>query len=182
MRTPYVVVSLVAFVAATPMISAPAEPAPPPSCAEPGPVRRMDDLVRMSRADLEDLFHRSEMTAPPSGFVRGRAIYKPGSRLTVPASNVTRVVWQGKVFRDDGIMVNRVFGLRAVHARIYSGLSTFDGQPALILDYCGTSKLFPNVWDEVRQVSPGLYIGLTYVRRDTGPELAMFFALDARHR
>ena len=160
-----------------------AVPQGPPDCpcsAGPRPIQGMDDLVRMNRAELESLFRSAPMGPTPSGFVPARAIINPGSRLTVPASRVTRVLWQGKIFQDDGIMVNRVFGIRAIHARIYTGVSWLDGQPALVLDYYGTSRLFPNVHDEVRQVAPGLYLGLTYTRRDNNPEPAVFFALDAR--
>jgi hypothetical protein len=144
------------------------------------PVRGMDDLVRMSRADLEALYRGAEIGNAPTGFARGRAIYDPGTRLTVPASRLIHVLWQGKVFKSDGMMVNRVFGLRAVHARVYVGESWLDGKPSLILDYCGTSRIFGDARDEVRELSPGLYLGLTHVRRDTGPELTMFFTLDAR--
>ncbi len=162
-----------------------AAPQTPPDCpcnAGPIPIRTMGDLVRRNRAELEALFRSAEVGPVPSGFVPARAIFNPGSRLTVPASRVIHVLWQGKIFQDDGIMVNRVFGIRAIHARIYQGVSWLDGQPAIILDYCGTSRLFPNVHDEVRQVSPGLYLGLTYTRRDYNPEPAVFFALDARPR
>jgi hypothetical protein len=140
----------------------------------------MDDLVRMDRPTLEALYRGAQLGTAPAGFARGRAIYDPGSRLTVPASKLIHVLWQGKVFKPDGMMVNRVFGLRAVHARVFVGESWLDGNPSLVLDYCGTSRLFGDTRDEVRELSPGLYLGLTYVRRDTGPELTMFFTLDAR--
>jgi hypothetical protein len=155
------------------------DPTAPAACC---PVRGMDDLVRMSRCDLEALYRQAEMRPLPVGFARGRAIYNPGSRVTVPASRLTHVLWQGKVIQDDGMMVNRVFGLKAVHARVYTGVSWLDGRPSLVMDYCGTSKLFPNVRDEVREVCPGLYLGLTHLRRDTGPELAMFFTLSTNPR
>jgi hypothetical protein len=144
------------------------------------PVRSLKELVRMNQYELEALYRAADPGPTPAGATRGRAIFKPGSRLTVTASRVIHVLWQGKVFKDDGMMVNRVFGLRAVHARVYPGVSWLDGRPSTIMDYCGTSKLFPTVRDEVREVAPGLYLGLTYIRRDAGPELAMFFALDAR--
>ncbi|MDB5307614.1 MAG: hypothetical protein JWO38_1816 [Gemmataceae bacterium] len=156
------------------------QPVPVP-CPAPCQVRGIDELVRMTRCELETLYRQADPGTPPAGVTRGRAIFNPGSPVTVPAARVTRVLWQGKVFKDDGMMVNRVFGMRAIHARIYSGESWLDGRPALILDYCGASKLFPNVRDEVREVAPGLYVGLTYLRRDGPPKLAMFFALDARN-
>jgi hypothetical protein len=156
----------------------PAAPASPVCC----PTRGLDDLVRMSRCELEAVYRRADMGTAPAGVTRGRAIFNPGSRLTVPAARVTRILWQGKVFKDDGMMVNRVFGVRAIHARVYVGESWFDGRPSVIMDYCGTSRLFPDVRDEIREVGPGLWLGLTYIRRDTGPELTNFFALADRRR
>ena len=158
--------------------SAAHEPAAQPAVA----IRGMDDLVRMDRPTLEALYRGAEVGNAPAGFARGKAIYNPGSRLTVPASRAVHVLWQGKFFEGDG-MVNRVFGVRAVHARVYVGESWLDGAPTLVLDYCGTSRLFSNVRDEIREVCPGLYLGIMYVRHDdTGPQLATFFALDTRQQ
>jgi hypothetical protein len=78
------------------------------------------------------------------------------------------------------VMRNRVLGLRVVPAGVFYGESWFDGGPAIILDYAGTSRLFPDVRDEMREVAPGLYLGLTYRRDCPQPKLLTFFALDAR--
>jgi hypothetical protein len=76
-------------------------------------------------------------------------------------------------------MINRLAGGReAVTASVYVGESWLDGKPSLILDYAG-SKSFGDVRDEMREVSPGFFVGLTYVRKCPAPKLAMFFALDA---
>lgn len=139
----------------------------------------MQDLVRLSESDLRALFAVSPPAAAPSGFVPGRAIKNPGSRRTVLNSQATRLVWQGKVFRDDGTMINRVFGAgRAIPADVYVADSITDGQPALILDY-SRSRLWPEVRDEIREVSPGLYLGVMY-KGKANPEVKTFFALDAR--
>jgi hypothetical protein len=78
-------------------------------------------------------------------------------------------------------MINRgPLGLEAVRAGVYVGESWLDGRPALVMDYCGLSRLFPDVRDELREVAPGLFLGLTYRRDCPGPRLVTFFALDAR--
>lgn len=151
--------------------------AAPPECC---PGYTLDQLVRMDRQQLEALYRSVETGNSPSGVTRGRAILNPGGRLTVPASRVVRVLWQGKVFKDDGMMVNRVLGVRAVHARVYLGESWLDGRPAVIMDYAGASRLFPDVRDEVREVSPGVWLGVMYTRKPGGAEQTMFFALAAR--
>ena len=152
--------------------------AEPPAC-----LGGMDDLVRMSRCELETLYRRAEWAPLPCGFAPGRAIPDPGSAKTVRQSRLIGAVWKGKVIRPDGTMINRgPLGLEAVRARIYVGESWLDGRPTLVLDYCGMSRLFPDVRDELREVAPGLYLGLTYRRDCPGPRLATFFALDVRCR
>ena len=140
-----------------------------------------DRLVRMSRCELESLYRAAPVGPVPSGFAPAKAIFDPGTRKTVPLARATHVLWKGKEFPDPGTMINRlVCGIRAVKANVFVGESWLDGQPTLVFDYCGASKLFGNVRDEVREVAPGLYLGLTYIRKSDGPKLAVFFALDAR--
>jgi hypothetical protein len=138
----------------------------------------MDQLVRMSSAELHALFAAAPAAPAPGGFVPGRAIKNPGSRNTVANSRRTGLVWKGKIFRDDGTMINRFGPVKAIPADVYEGTSWYDGRPALVLDY-SRSRLWPTVRDEVREVAPGLYLGIMY--RDGAPtNPPMFFALDAR--
>ncbi|MFO0825473.1 MAG: hypothetical protein U0792_20525 [Gemmataceae bacterium] len=142
------------------------------------PPREMRDLVRMSQSELEALYLASPAAPQPSGFVPGRAIKNPGSRSTAANSRLTRLVWQGKIFRDDGTMINRLFGAaKAIPADVYVGESWIDGQPSLILDY-SHSKLWPDVRDELREVAPGLYLGVMY--KGNPATQKMYFTLDAR--
>lgn len=156
--------------------------APVPAADDPVPLpspQTMDDLVRMSAADLTALYLASPAATIPTGYAPGRAIKNPGSRGTVRNARMTGVVWQGKIFRDDGTMINRMFGVgKMIPAEVYMGESLLDGKPALILDY-SKSRLWPDVRDEVREVSPGLYLGIMY-KGKTQMEQKMFFALDAR--
>ena len=143
------------------------------------PPQTMEQLVRMPAADLAALYAASPAASAPSGFAPGRAIKNPGSRFTAANSRATGLLWKGKIFRDDGTMINRLAGgVKAIPADVYVGESWVDGQPALIFDY-GRSKLWPDVRDEVREVSPGLYLGIMY-KGKAKPEQKMFFTLDAR--
>jgi hypothetical protein len=115
----------------------------------------------------------------PNGFVPGRAIKSPGSWFTTANSRLTGLAWQGKVFRDDGTMINRVFGFaKAIPADVSYGESLVDGKPALILNY-SRSILWPNVRDEIREVSPGVYLGVMFDGK-TVVKQKMYFVLDAR--
>jgi hypothetical protein len=153
------------------------------AAGQPACVQGMDDLVRLSQSELEELYRRSEWSPIPLGFAPGRVIPSPGSAKTVRQSRLIGTVWKGKVIRPDGTMINRgPLGLEAVRANIFVSESWLDGRPSLVMDYCGTSRLFPDVRDELREVAPGLYLGLTYRRDCPEPRLATFFALDARCR
>ena len=144
-----------------------------------GPAMTIDDFVRMSGPQLDALYAAGTVPPIPDGRVRGRAIYYPGTRWAVPISAGARVVWQGKVFdAANARAVNRFFGVRSVPGRLYQGTSWRDGAPALILDYQDTSRIYRNNRDEIRQVGPGLYLGLMYERTSPEPTLKMYFALE----
>jgi hypothetical protein len=137
----------------------------------------LNDLVRSDRATLEGLYSGGAVTTPPPGFATGRAIPEPGSRSTARKSRTIGMLWKGKVF-SEGQMINRLAGGReAVAAQVYVGESWLDGKQSLILDYAGHRR-FGDVRDEMREVSPGVYVGLTYIRKCPEPKLSMFFALD----
>jgi hypothetical protein len=88
-------------------------------------------------------------------------------------------VWQGKVFGPcPDAAVNRFFGARMIHARVGYGPSWRDGQPALILDYQDTSWVYARNRDEIRQVAPGVYLGLMYARAEPAPRFKMYFVLE----
>ena len=144
-----------------------------------GPSMTIDDLVRMTGPELDALYAAGTVPPIPDGRVRGRAIYYPGTRWAAPISAGARVVWQGKVFdRQNARAVNKFFGVRSVPGRLYQAESWRDGRPALILDYQETSRIYRNNRDEIRQVGPGLYLGLMYARTSPQPTLKMYFALE----
>ena len=145
-----------------------------------GPAMTIDDLVRKSGPELDALYAGGSVPAVPEGRVKGRAIYYPGTKLAVPMSRGARLVWQGKVFDPaNATAVNKFFGVRAIKGKLYQAASWRDGAPALILDYQETSHVYGNVRDEIRQVGPGLYLGLMYARTSPSPTLKMYFALES---
>jgi hypothetical protein len=142
------------------------------------PVLTVDQLVCMSRAELDQLYLSGQPAGVPCGKVRGRAIVAPGSRFAPTLSAGARVMWQGKVFcPDDAMAVNRFFGVRAVKGRLYYAESWMDGAPALILDYEDTSFIYRRYRDEIRQVAPGVLLGAMY-SRTCPPTFKMYFALE----
>ncbi len=141
----------------------------------PAPIRTLDDLVPLTGPQLEALYRQGQAGAIPTGKVRGRALY-PDARFPKLRSDAARLAWQGKVFRpESSTAVNRFFGLRVIEGNVAHGPSWLDGQPSIILDYEGTSRLYGPYRDEIRQVAPGLYLGLMYDRRTAPPDMKMFF-------
>lgn len=140
------------------------------------PIRVLADLSGLSAAQLEGLYRRGTVGPVPAGRVRGLALY-PDSRFPRAKSRAARVAWQGKVFdATSGTATNRFFGLPIIKGNVYSGQSWLDGGAALILDYQDTSKVYGSYRDEIRQVGPGLYLGLMYDRSTNPPGFKMYFA------
>ncbi len=141
----------------------------------------LDQLLQMSPAELDAIYRQGTAVAIPEGRIRGTAILSPGTRRTRVLSRGARLMWQGKVFEPGQTSaVNRFFGMRVVRGQVYQGPSWLDGQPSLVLDYSQTSRVYANNRDEIRQVAPGLFLGLMYDRTTSPPGLAMYFALEAR--
>jgi hypothetical protein len=157
-------ISLAAILGMTPAASA----APPQSPR---------DFVRAERDVLDALFAAGSVGEIPAGYLPGRVIPEPGTRRPEAKSRRLGLVWRGKVFHGDGTAHNRVFGLTAVPMTVYHGTSWHDGGPAIIVDYADSWRIFRNVRDEIREVAPGLYLGRTFVTKDSVARQTNMFAL-----
>jgi hypothetical protein len=139
----------------------------------------LDGLLRMSPAEIEAVYRQGTAVAIPPGRVRGTALLAPGTRRARMMSRGARLVWQGKFIEpDQATAVNRFFGVKMIRGQLYQGPSWLDGAPALILDYSQTSRIYADNRDEIRQVAPGLFLGLMYDRTTNPPRLSMPFALE----
>jgi hypothetical protein len=134
----------------------------------------------MSRCELEQLYLQAEPGPVPTGYARGKALRWAGHRWAASASRLTGLLWHGKWFDDgDCTLLNEwCFGVKAIRAQVYCGPSWLDGRPAIIMDYSDTSTVWRDVRDELRQVGPGLYLGVMYQRKCPCPKFKMFFALE----
>lgn len=126
----------------------------------------VNDLSKMSQADLDDLYRQSPVGNVPDGNSQGTALILPGSlfsRSMVPL--IKLLAWQGKVFhREQQFLLNKVspFRIRLVKAEIYPGESWIDGGETIVLDYSKTSFVAQEIRDEIREVAPNLYLGQAY--------------------
>jgi hypothetical protein len=125
------------------------------------------DLLHMSDDELDELFRSSPAGEIPDGDADGQVIV--GSEKESVSDTVAWVAenlaWKGKVFdREKGELRNKIlpFGLKAVRAKVYKEASWFDGKETIVLDYSKTSVLAQRVRDEIREVAPGLYLGLVF--------------------
>ena len=122
--------------------------------------------MKMSQAELDDLFRNSLAGPIPDGQAEGTAIIAPGTVLEETAAKFIHLfAWQGKVFdAAKGELQNRILplGVHAIIAKVYKDKSWFDTKECIALDYSKTSLLAHWIRDEIRQVGPGVYLGIVY--------------------
>lgn len=150
-----------------------AEPCPaPPSCAW-----SVEQLGCLSPLALDRLYRNATFERIPCGVAGGVALPAPGPLGCQLRKRLINAVWLGKEFREDQTLINHWRGLKAIEARVYPGTSWVDGQPALIMDYRGASLVWTNVRDEMREVAPGIFLGMMFLRRPCRPSFRMYFVL-----
>lgn len=136
-------------------------------------------LLKMSQAQLDELFTNSPAGEIPSGEAEGTAIIAPGTTYSDEiAKFINHFAWQGKTFdAEKGVLKNRILflGFNAILAKVYKGTSWLDGKECIVLDYSETSLLAQWVRDEIRQVAPGVYLGVVYWKKDRLINFALQF-------
>ncbi len=153
----------------------------------------LDDLGRLSPEELMELYQKAK--TPHLADLDGKL---SGRLLTVPQAQEPRVrrwleafarsglfPWQGKTFAHEtpehGHGVNRLFGERVswFHFETSVGPSRAGDFDSVHLDYAhdGNPPLVRDVKDEVREVAPGLWLGLAYLVLDDGDHLGCYFAV-----
>jgi hypothetical protein len=153
-------------------------------------------LERLAAMDAIALRGAYESGEPPSlreldGAPRGRMLAFAGPLGQGRAFETLRrfaasryFPWEGKSFHAnnerDGRGINRVRNLGDwFRFETSLGPSAIDGKPCLVLDY----DLSPNPWairqihDELRRVSPRLFLGPAMWKAKPGPRLVLFFAI-----
>jgi len=126
------------------------------------------DLTKMSQSELDDLYRGIQSPGSiPVGDTRGTALLLPGRSVGEFIRAAVRLLWwQGKVFnagRSD--LKNKIspLGFPSIRAKVYWGDSWMDDDQATIIDYSETSLVARFVRDEIREVSPGLWLGKVFL-------------------
>jgi hypothetical protein len=126
----------------------------------------VDTLMKMSQAQLDDLFTKSVAGPIPDGAAKGTAIIAAGTVFSPAiAQAINFFAWQGKTFDGPhGTLRNRisVLGFNAIVAEVYKAPSWHDKKECIVLDYSKTSTVAGWIRDELRLLEPGIYLGKVY--------------------
>lgn len=181
--------------AESPGVASPREVVRPAPRPEPRP-GTLDELALMTPAALHALYGRAATptVAALNGDLVGRMLAIPILPRWLGLTGALRrfaswrhFPWRGKSFtaRDPatGEGINRVFGDR--NPRLWFRFDTFIGPSragafdAFQLDYDnpGNPRLIRAIKDEVREVAPGLYLGVAYFMWREKPRLILYFGL-----
>jgi hypothetical protein len=161
----------------------------------------LDDLASRSCEELEALYR----AAPAPQSMRAADGPRKGRMLAVAkldhgsmAELLRRLaasrsfVWEGKTFTADGDREGRgVNRIRLPHLLGRQNLfpfatrfapSALDGRDALVLDYDRPENppLIRRIHDEIREVSPGVFLGPAMWKSAAGLRTVLWFALGAR--
>jgi hypothetical protein len=137
----------------------------PPTIADP------NEFLELSSDQLDEIFRNSTPGEIPLGEGEGTAIIAPGTVISDPIAKFVHLFsWKGKAFERDaadpkrGMLKNRLLllGTKAIIAQVYKGESWFDGKECIVLDYSQTSLVAQWIRDEIREVSPGVYLGIVF--------------------
>jgi hypothetical protein len=147
------------------------------------PGMTLDRLADSDKSTLNSIYKNSTAGDIPEGDTTGKAIFLPGTKAGELFSTIGDELWKGKVFEQNGDLVNKILGHNFVHADVHKGTSWFDGKESIIIDYKGKSLATSWIRDEIREVKPGLYLGKMYARLPFGDRAdVLFFALESNKK
>ncbi|MGQ4619180.1 hypothetical protein [Nocardia sp. R7R-8] len=135
----------------------------------------LDSLrFRCSPEQQDAIFHDAPLGAVPVGVKSGWVTRPPVMQAIAPP------LWIGKTFYtgpDGGFLMNRLTGagFEAWGADVYVAPALTDGQPTWALNYAPSPT--PQVYDEIREVTPGVWFGYSWWRGALQTTLLLTFAL-----
>ena len=130
-----------------------------------------EEFLTLSSEQLDEIFRNTPAGTVPNGEGEGTAIIAPGTAVSDTIARFVHLFsWKGKVFTPDPVdpqratLKNRLLllGTKAIIAQVYRSESWLDGKECIVLDYSQTSVVAQWIRDEIREVSPGVYLGVVY--------------------
>lgn len=156
-------------------------------------VHELDDLLDLEADDLSRLYvaARVPRLGTVSGDLRGRMLAIPSFGQSLVASacrglaRTSSFPWKGKTFtpltESAGEGINRVFSdrFRLFRFTTFVGPSRAGDFDAVQLDYDHPENPFfiRAIKDEIRELSPGLWLGQAYLNVGRAPVLGLYFGL-----
>ena len=135
-------------------------------------------LIATRRPELARLFSSGRVGAIPDGHGRGTVLLGTGGLTAQVAARLSyALAWRGKmVSARTARLLNILTPLQieAIEAVIYKQDSWYDGAPCIVLDYSKTSFVARRIRDEIREIAPGVYLGIVF----WGRRHVLDFALD----
>ena len=123
-------------------------------------------LIATRRPELARLFSSGRVGAIPDGRGRGTVLLGAGGLAAQVAAHLSyTLAWRGKaVSARTARLLNILTPLQveAIEAVIYKQDSWYDGAPCIVLDYSKTSFVARRVRDEIREIAPGVFLGIVF--------------------
>jgi shikimate 5-dehydrogenase len=139
-------------------------------------------LVDETTDVLGELFGAGTAGAIPDGRGKGTVLIGTGGRAArIAAALAYALAWRGKVVNARAGRLRNILtplGIQAIEAAVYKQDSWYDGKTCIVLDYSKTSFVAHKIRDEIREVAPGVFLGLVF----WGRRHVLDFALDFRQR
>jgi hypothetical protein len=139
-------------------------------------------LVGETSSELAETFRVGAVGDIPNGQGKGTVLIGTGGALARVAAALCYVLaWRGKVVNARAARLKNLItplAIPAIEAEVYKQASWYDGKPCIVLDYSKTSFVAHKVRDEIREIAPGVFLGLVF----WGRRHVLDFALDFRHR
>ena len=135
------------------------------------PITDPEKFLKLSSEQLDEIFLATPAGRILNGEGEGIAIIAPGTAVSDTIAKFVHLFsWNGKVFTPDPVdpqratLKNRLLllGTKAIVAQVYRGECWLDGKECIVLDYSQTSLVAQWIRDEIREVSPGVYLGVVY--------------------
>lgn len=135
-------------------------------------------LILASRRELATLFGAGRVGGIPDGRGRGTVLLGAGGFTSRLAARLCyALAWRGKIVdarRARLMNLLTPLSIPAIEGVVYKQDSWYDGDPCLVLDYSKTSLVARQIRDEIREIAPGVFLGLVF----WGHRHVLDFALD----
>jgi hypothetical protein len=126
-------------------------------------------LIATRRPELARLFTSGRVGAIPDGRGRGTVLLGTGGLVAQVTAHLSyALAWRGKVVNARTARLLNILTplqIEAIEAVIYKQDSWYDGAPCIVLDYSKTSFAARLVRDEIREIAPGVFLGIVFWRR-----------------